>query len=69
MKGEFCPMCGARRLTRSRRDVRLEKRQRNVKGIYVWRCESCNEEFLDDSSLERVYGASRKAATKAATAR
>lgn len=61
MKGDFCRMCGSKKLRREERDIFLEKRNKTVKAVGVWICENCHEEFLDDASREKLYQPARVA--------
>ncbi len=60
MKGDFCRMCGSKKLRREERDIFLEKKKRAIKAVGVWICENCHEEFLDDASREKLYQPARK---------
>lgn len=68
MKGDFCRMCGSKKLRREERDIFLEKKKKTIKAVGVWICENCGEEFLDDASQEKFYGASRSAKKRKALA-
>lgn len=61
MKGDFCRMCGSKKLRRQKRDLYLESQRKTIKAISIWICENCGEEFLDDGSREKLYAHSRKA--------
>ncbi len=60
MKGDFCRMCGSKKLRRQKRDLYLEFQRKTIKAISIWTCENCGEEFLDDASQEKLYAPSRK---------
>ncbi len=61
MKGDFCRMCGSKKLRREERDILLESQNKTIKAVSIWICQNCGEEFLDDSSREKLYGNSRTA--------
>jgi len=61
MKGDFCRMCGSKKLSREERNIVLESKKKTIKDVSIWICENCGEEFLDDASREKFYGASRTA--------
>jgi YgiT-type zinc finger domain-containing protein len=54
-------MCGSKKLRRQKRDIFLESQKKMIKAVSIWVCESCGEEFLDDSSREKLYKESRVA--------
>lgn len=58
MKGDFCRMCGSKKLRQEKRDVFLAAQNKKIKAVSIWICENCGEEFLDDSSREQLYKAS-----------
>ncbi len=58
MRGDFCRMCGSKRLRQEKRDILLESQHKKIKDLLIWICEDCQEEFLDDSSRERLYAGS-----------
>ena len=60
MKGDFCRMCGSTKLKREKRDVFLDSQNKEIKGIMIWICENCGEEFLEDSSREELYANARR---------
>lgn len=60
MKGDFCRMCGSKKLRREERDIFLEKKKKTIKAVGVWICENCHEEFLDDASREKLYQTAKK---------
>ena len=64
MSGDFCRMCGSRKLRRESRDVRLEALHKTAKSISIWMCENCGEEFLDDASRPKLYKAARAEARR-----
>ncbi len=61
MSGDFCRMCGSKKLRKQRRDVFLHSQRKTIKAIEVWICANCGEEFLDDGSRTKLYQASRTA--------
>ena len=56
MKGDFCRMCGSEQLKRIEWDLFLASQNKTIKAVSIWRCENCGEEFLDDSSQQKLYG-------------
>jgi len=68
MKGDFCRMCGSKKLRREERDIFLEKKKKTIKAVGVWICENCHEEFLDDVSREKLYQVSGTARKRRALA-
>lgn len=60
MKGDFCRMCGSNKLCRKKSTVHLESQKKSIKDVWVWVCENCGEEFLDDTSREKLYQNSKK---------
>jgi len=58
MKGDFCPMCGSKKLKAQKRDIFIASKKKMAKDVSIWICENCGEEFLDDSSWEKLYQAS-----------
>jgi YgiT-type zinc finger domain-containing protein len=68
MKGDFCRMCGSKKLKRQKRDIFLASQNKKIKAVSIWICQNCGEEFLDDSSRERLYSASRVARRRRAVA-
>ena len=61
MKGDYCRFCGFEKLNKSKRDIYLSSQKKTIKGISVWTCENCGEEFLDDASASKLYRNSRAA--------
>jgi YgiT-type zinc finger domain-containing protein len=57
MKGDFCRMCGSKKLRQQKRDIFIASQKKWVKAVRIWICENCSEEFLDDSSWEQLYKA------------
>ncbi len=55
MSGDFCRMCGSKKLHKQRREVFLPSQRKTIKAIEVWICANCGEEFLDDGSRAKLY--------------
>jgi YgiT-type zinc finger domain-containing protein len=55
MKGDFCPMCGSKKLKAQKRNIFIASKKKTAKAVAIWICEKCGEEFLDDSSWEKLY--------------
>ena len=55
MKGDFCRMCGSDKLRQEKKDILLESQNKKIKDISIWICENCQEEFIDDSSITKLY--------------
>jgi len=68
MKGDFCPMCGSKKLKTQKRDIFIAPKKKTAKAVSIWICENCGEEFLDDSSWEKLYQASGSARKRRALA-
>jgi len=68
MKGDFCKMCGSPKLKPRKRDIFLASQKKTIKAVSIWICENCGEEFLDDSSWEKLYQASGTAQKRRALA-
>ncbi len=68
MKGDFCRMCGSKKLRREKRDIILKSKNKKINDVSIWICENCGEEFLDDASREKLYEGSRAAKRKRALA-
>jgi len=64
MKGDFCRMCGSKKLRREKRDLMLESKKKTIKDVSIWICENCGEEFLDDASRDKLYDSQRVAQRK-----
>ncbi len=59
MKGDFCRMCGSKKLRKEKREIFLSSQNKTVRGVGVWVCANCGEEFLDEASREKLYEAAR----------
>ena len=55
MQGDFCRMCGSKKIRMESKDILLESQKKTVKGVVIWVCENCGEEFLDDESRDKLY--------------
>ncbi|MBI4753190.1 YgiT-type zinc finger protein [Candidatus Desantisbacteria bacterium] len=55
MKGDFCRMCGSNKLRQEKRNILLESQHKEIKDISIWICEDCQEEFIDDLSINKLY--------------
>ncbi|MFH1563734.1 MAG: YgiT-type zinc finger protein [Nitrospirota bacterium] len=64
MKGDFCRMCGSDKFRQEKRNILLESQNKEIKDISVWICENCQEEFIDDSSITKLYANSIQSSKK-----